>query len=320
MPVLRFHLLDLYYSQIEGGFTVTVTTNAACHLYLRYSDVFPHIHRKGVLRRGLVMGWDARYCFVAYHHIEQNEADDTFTHTFTWPGWSNCEKRYFYFWGTMGGQDMVSDTPIFWLHYFEEELPPFVYSPRVDNLTGHALANHAVWNTAYNASGDSSHWWGDLYATEGSWWETLGKFYLARTFFGFDTSQLLAAHTILGAKLRLMVRTGNYDDEATAGYSTVHVVEGIQHAPLVAADFGAHRDKILSGGSLPFSSIDGKGGQYVDIPLNSAGIAWIVKEGITKFCLRLTGEKAGIKPTGLNRVWWHTDDPGKEAELGIQYV
>lgn len=117
MPVLRFHLLTITHEMWDGGFTVTITTNAACHLYLRYSDVFPRIHRKSVLRRGLVMGWDARYCFVAYHHIEQNEENDTFTHTFTWPGWQNCETRYFYFWGTMGGQDMVSDTPIFWLHY-----------------------------------------------------------------------------------------------------------------------------------------------------------------------------------------------------------
>jgi len=117
MPVLRFHLLTIDHEMVEGGFTVTITTNAACHLYLRYSGVFPRIHRKSVARRGLVMGWDARYCFVAYQHLEQDEAGDTFTHTFTWPGWENCNTRYFYFWGTMGGQDMVSDTPIFWLHY-----------------------------------------------------------------------------------------------------------------------------------------------------------------------------------------------------------
>ena len=123
MPVLRFHLLTIDHEMVEGGFTVTITTNAACHLYLRYSDVFPRIHRKTVQRRGLAMGWDARYCFVAYHHIEQNEESDTFTHTFTWPGWSDCETRYFYFWGTMGGQDMVSDTPIFWLHYLWEAPP-----------------------------------------------------------------------------------------------------------------------------------------------------------------------------------------------------
>ena len=126
MPVLRFHLLNLYYSQVEGGFIVTVTTNAACHLYLRYSDNFPHIHRKGIPRRGLVMGWDARYCFTAYHHIEQNEESDTFTHTFTWPGWKDCNTRYFYFWGTMGGQDMVSDTPIFWLHYLWGAPPEYI--------------------------------------------------------------------------------------------------------------------------------------------------------------------------------------------------
>jgi len=123
MPVPRFHLLSIDHEMFEGGFTVTVTTNDACHLYLRYSDVFPQIHRKTTQRRGLAMGWDARFCFVAYHHLEQDEAGDTSTHTFTWPGWVNCNTRYFYFWGTMVGHDMVSDTPIFWLHYLWE-MPP----------------------------------------------------------------------------------------------------------------------------------------------------------------------------------------------------
>lgn len=125
MPVLRFHLLTITHEQVNGSVVVTITTNAACHLYLRYSDVFPRIHRKSVARRGLVMGWDARYCFAAYQHLQQDEEGDTFTHTFTWPGWANCDTRYFYFWGTMGGQDMVSDTPIFWIHYLlVEEEPP----------------------------------------------------------------------------------------------------------------------------------------------------------------------------------------------------
>ncbi len=123
MPAWRFHLLTIDHEMVEGGFIVTTTTNAACHLYLRYSNVFPRIHRKSIARRGLVMGWDARYCFTVYQHIEQNEEGDTLTHTFTWPGWVNCNTRYFYFWGTMFGLEMVSDSPIFWLHYLWE-VPP----------------------------------------------------------------------------------------------------------------------------------------------------------------------------------------------------
>lgn len=123
MPVFRFHLLTINHEMVEGGFTVTVTTNTPCHLYLRYSNVFPRIHRKSTVRRGLVMGWDARYCFTVYQHLEQNEEGDTSSHTFTWPGWVNCNTRYFYFWGTKGATEMVSDSPIFWLHYLWTALP-----------------------------------------------------------------------------------------------------------------------------------------------------------------------------------------------------
>jgi len=117
LAILRWHLLTIAHTLWVGGFTVTITTNAASHLYLRYSNIFPRIHRKTVERRGVAFGWDVRYCFTVYQHIEQNEPGDTFTHTFTWPSWQNCNTRYFYFWGTMGAQDSVSDSPIFWLHY-----------------------------------------------------------------------------------------------------------------------------------------------------------------------------------------------------------
>jgi len=118
MPVYyRWHLLTIDHEMTPYGFIVTTTSNKACHMYLRYSDVFPRIHRKSVLRRGVAFGWDARFCFTVYHHIEQNEPGDTLTHTFTWPGWANCETRYFYFWAFVDGHDAVSDSPIFWLHY-----------------------------------------------------------------------------------------------------------------------------------------------------------------------------------------------------------
>lgn len=178
MPVLRFHLLTINHYIWEGGFTVIITTNAACHLYLRYSDIFPRIHRKPVERRGLVMGWDARYCFTVYQHIEQNEAGDTWTHTYTWPGWEDCHTRYFYFWGTMGGQDMVSETPIFWLHYLWVLPPGYLLRPNgIGDLDNHlqlpdtgehwekvdeVIANDDA-NYVYGATGDGTV---DLYTIE----------------------------------------------------------------------------------------------------------------------------------------------------------
>lgn len=126
---------------------------------------------------------------------------------------------------------------------------------------------------------------------------------------------------ITAAKIKIKVRTGFAPGEADAGYSTIHVVEGIQSSPIVASDYGAHRTKIISGGSLPFTSIDGKQGEFVEIPLNATGISWIIAGGNTKFCLRLRGDIIAAVPGGLNRIWWELDLAGVEliiTEDGIE--
>jgi len=45
----------------------------------------PQKHAKPVERRGLFWMWDARFCFVAFCDVEQEEEGDTLTHTFIMP-------------------------------------------------------------------------------------------------------------------------------------------------------------------------------------------------------------------------------------------
>lgn len=123
-PQFPWHLLTINHVLWFGGFTVITTSNRPCHMYLRYSKFYPHIHRKPVFRRGVAFGWDVRICFVSYQHIEQNEEGDTLTHTFTWPGWENCFTSYFYFYASVNNYDGVSDSPYFWMHYWWDAPPP----------------------------------------------------------------------------------------------------------------------------------------------------------------------------------------------------
>lgn len=193
--------------------------------------------------------------------------------------------------------------------------------PRLGDLIGHAGATNTVYLDVHDHSGTLSHYGGDLYATTNSYWGSPSvDFQIVRTFLGFDTRPINVTRAIIAGKIRIMVRTGTAPQETDSGHTTVHVVEGIQSDPIVDSDYGAHKDKTTSGGSIPFSSVDGKAGQYVEIPLNSDGLEWINKGGITKFCLRLAGDISALEPTGRNRVWWHTQDPGKEVKLVLKYA
>jgi len=109
--------LAITQEDLSGGFTIVLTTDIACHLYLFWTDKVPWVHRASKLDRGLTIPWDAYWCFVAWTLIDQNEPGDTLTHTYTWLGWQVCQTKYFRFHGTIGGASSPSDSPIFHKHY-----------------------------------------------------------------------------------------------------------------------------------------------------------------------------------------------------------
>lgn len=124
MVIPFWALLKIYQNDIEGGFIITTRTDVACHQWLRHTLKPPWSHPKPVLIRGIFMYNDARFCFVAYDDLEQDEPGDTIVHTFTWPGWTHCQTRYFYFWATKDAWWSPSTSPIFKKHYSTP--PPMV--------------------------------------------------------------------------------------------------------------------------------------------------------------------------------------------------
>jgi len=97
--------------------TVTLYTDVPVHLTLWWTAISPHLHLRPEEARGLRKLGLPDFCFVERFAIEQNEAGDTTTHTFTWPGWSPCLTRYFLFHGTYEGTPSPSNTAIFTFHY-----------------------------------------------------------------------------------------------------------------------------------------------------------------------------------------------------------
>jgi len=114
--LLHFVVRNITYTPILTGYLVTCYTNNPCHLSLRWTSTVPAKHVNPRMVRGAVVGTYIDQCFVAYKDIEQNEAGDTFTHTFTVDPWPYCETRYFYFWGTVDGNLSPSASCIFYYH------------------------------------------------------------------------------------------------------------------------------------------------------------------------------------------------------------
>lgn len=129
-------------------------------------------------------------------------------------------------------------------------------------------------------------------------------YYIFRGFLTFNTSGLNGA---VPTAARLILYPYGWG-EIDPGYATLHIVEGIQHIPLIASDYGAHHDKIISGGSLTVEEFSSQGccpllGHAASvIPLNSTGLAWIKPSDITKLCLRLSSDINAQSPSGQSNT------------------
>lgn len=103
---------------LPNGYRAEATTDAPCHLWLRWSRNKPKKHPRAKKVRGLWLMGDVYYCFTAHFDIEQEEAGDTSTHTFIMSRWPECKTRWFYLWGTIAGEVSPSESPFWGRHLF----------------------------------------------------------------------------------------------------------------------------------------------------------------------------------------------------------
>jgi len=112
----RISFRDFAYTETPTGTQVVIITDIPCHLFIRWTILEPWIHSKPVLRRGMWLNDDVRFCFDVFSDCEQNEPGDTIIHTFTC-GLANLDSDYWWYpWGYVEGDVSPSTGPIFKIH------------------------------------------------------------------------------------------------------------------------------------------------------------------------------------------------------------
>lgn len=107
---------DVIFTPSTEGVRIVAVTDVPCYLTCRLSEQEPHIHKKAVLRRGMWLNDDVRFCFTVFEDNSQYEVGDTLIHTFWKPNWPVCTTKWFYFWGYVAGEVCQSTTAIFNYH------------------------------------------------------------------------------------------------------------------------------------------------------------------------------------------------------------
>jgi len=146
MATPKWALKDIHQLLTDTGYKITIWTFQPCHLWMRWTTTDPQEHMIPVIRRGLAIYSDKRFCFVNYHDNEQEEGDDTYIHTFLKEPWPSCETRYFYFHGRMGGERSPSTSAIFTKHRLAPPAPPiqrYEYNEWDGLATGYAQRSDA---------------------------------------------------------------------------------------------------------------------------------------------------------------------------------
>lgn len=119
---------------LNSGWRLIGTTNKLCHLWCRFTTMPIRKHPRSHRVRGLMKEDDVYFCFTGYIGIEQEEAGDTYTHTWTLRDWPYNWDRQFYFLGTIDENPSPSTTGIFTKHF-----PPVPYrNEHLGPYTGYA--------------------------------------------------------------------------------------------------------------------------------------------------------------------------------------
>jgi hypothetical protein len=132
--------------------------------------------------------------------------------------------------------------------------------------------NCSSWSSCRNASSGNAMWQGLSMGTVGASHNS-GGYTIQRIFYYFDTSQIPAQAQIMSAALHV------YAGQWLNGRLKIHVVPSTAGLPLTAADFG--KIQFASAGSVTA----GPPNTWMEIPISTASLGWIVKGGSTRLAL-----------------------------------
>lgn len=273
---------------------ITATTDRTSHLWLRWTLLQPWVHKRPVLRRGLWLNDDVRFCFDVYQDLEQSEPGDTLTHTFIFhPCVPNLHFHY-YLWGYVAEILSPSTSPIF--QYHGDPVCPPAYVLQIDAQDDNRTLRQTwgTWPITHDrAWGTIGPWHGDPWYSLVAQAHLTVSYWIHRSYLHFDTSTLPPDAIILYALITLYVREVNKTAQVTQRH--IMLTQGVQHTPVITTDYG-HQ--------LPYTTIGGQvhlddciPGDVVAIDLNAAGQSWLVPAGTTRLCIRQELDVIDMPPT-----------------------
>lgn len=170
-------------------------------------------------------------------------------------------------------------------------------------VDGYVTASDASWATVRGAISGTAN---DSATQTGSEIQASlfsGTYYIGRGFFLFDTAGLIPdGDTITSATFSQYGVSSTSDADST----TFEVVQTSPASDTALASGDYNNLTFTSGGSRALSSAAG----YRNIALNSTGLTWINKTGITKLGLIIGLDLSNTAPTGLNRDNFYLADEG----------
>lgn len=307
-------------TSVLDGFTIVVTTDIPCHLYLRWTDNPPHKHPYSRLQRGILMMTDVYYCFTTFHENEQLEEGDTYVHTFVKKNWPVCQTRYIYFIGTVQGAEQPSTSAIFTVHRTEEEIHTSTgpIPCTTDNRT--LWYEHANWAGAHDR----------LLGKMGDWHNWANHFLIARarhtvsrnimrSYLFFPTSTIPDDSVIKAAYLDLFVI--HKENLLVTPHRKIQVTKGVQTKPIIYSDYGAQLPHTFVGGERWIDELILD--QYNRFTLNDIGLAFIKPGGMTRLCIRQEHDVLDLDLTfGTLDIWYHSREMGIDfaPKLTVEFV
>ena len=171
------------------------------------------------------------------------------------------------------------------------------------------------YDDAWWASEANSIYWSDTTLDVGQAYDE-GYYIIWRGFLYFDTSMIPDGATILSANLTLYMKASTFNNFKL-------VIQNGQpnfpHMPMQAGDYyqGYYMG---NGGEIDASTISADYEKH-NITLNSYGLEWINKEGITKLCLRTSRDISKIQPSDYEfiRIYTYEKGSGYAPKLTVKY-
>lgn len=148
-----------------------------------------------------------------------------------------------------------------------------------------------------------------------------GQYYSSRGFFPTDTSGLGSGATITSAEFKCSINVSATYDTNSDSFALVQTSQA-STSSLSTSDFDALT--MTSGGAKTIASFS-VADQYWTWTLNSTGLGWINKTGITMLGMMSLNEINNTTPTGLNQLggaWYLSDNTGtsRDPYLSVTYT